>query len=97
MYLQNLLLAGSCLSFVVGEPVVAPGPVPLALRRSTGIQSDRLLKKRPLSKGDSVCWSTHSICYTWGEMDDACDAFEIVSNDWYKCICETGWVSSHEA
>lgn len=96
MYLRDLLRA-SCLTLAFAEPLAAPFPAPLALRRSIGLKHDHELKQRPLSEGDSVCWSDGSICDTWGELDDNCDVFELVSDDWYECICSSGWVAAHEA
>lgn len=75
---------------------VAKGTVFSAFRRSIGLTSSRELRFRELSESSSVCWSGGSICDTWGELDDVCDDFGSLTDDWYKCICSSGWVQAHE-
>jgi len=96
MYLRALL-AASFLVLVGADPAPTPAPLPSPLSLQQAFRDDHEFKQRALSEGEQVCWSRNSICDEWGDLDDACDAYPIVSDAWYKCICGTGWVAAHAA
>jgi hypothetical protein len=81
----------------LAEPVAKPAPAPgfsPAFRLAT---TDYALKLRAYGDGTSACWSHNAMCDQWSDLDSDCDIYDIASDDWDKCFCETGVMAAHEA
>ena len=79
-------------------------PLPMTPASVQGLRTLRRgqIERRQLSnpEGLSECFSRGSICELWNDLDSRCSSISSTANygdEWYQCLCESGWLSTNIA
>ena len=81
--------------------VVAPRSfTPANVQALRALRRVRLERRRDDPNGLDECFSVGAICPLHSDLDEKCSAISSTRNngdDWYKCLCTTGWLSTNLA